>query len=145
MRRTTLFLATILLACGSLSAREAQTVWSGLLIASNSAAPEPTPSEIGKLEGALRQLFGYSRFQVIGQARETLEKGDEDWTASSKYFSLKIDSRGEKGGAYVLNVKLFQQDKLLLESDAKLSKASPLVIRGPQIGDGQLVLVVVLQ
>lgn len=146
MRLPSLLLAIALIAFGQVQAGfAAQTVWSGLLIASNSAPPEPTPAEVGKLEGALRQLFGYSRFQIIGQARKTLEKGDEDWTASSKYFSLRVDSKGEKAGAYVLNVKLFQQDKLLLESDARLSKASPLVIRGPQVGDGQLVLVLVVQ
>ena len=57
---------------------------------------------------------------------------------ASKYFSFQVDSRGEKADAYVLNLKLFQEQKLLLETKAKLSKASPLVIRGPQVGDGQL-------
>jgi hypothetical protein len=32
-----------------------------------------------------------------------------------------------------------------LETKARLSKASPLVIRGPQVGDGQLVIVLVVQ
>jgi hypothetical protein len=44
-----------------------------------------------------------------------------------------------------LNLQLFQEHKLLLETDAKLSKSSPLVIRGPQVGDGQLVLLLVLE
>jgi hypothetical protein len=146
MRRALLLIAIATIALGSIGPTEAaEKVWSGLLIANNSAPPEPTPPELTKLEGTLRQLFGYSRFQLIGQARKTLEKGDEDWTASSKYFALQIDSRGEKGGAYLLNLKLFQEQKLLLETDASLSKASPLVIRGPQVGDGQLVLVLVVQ
>ncbi|MEP7071660.1 MAG: hypothetical protein ABI839_04685 [Verrucomicrobiota bacterium] len=139
------WLAALLLLSGIGALSAAQTVWSGLLIANNSAPPEPTPPEISKLEGSLRDLFGYSRFQIIGQSRKTIQKGDEDWTAASKYFTLHVDSHGLKDGAYVLNLKLFQQDKLLLESDAKLSKASPLVVRGPQVGDGQLVLVLVVQ
>lgn len=126
-------------------ASEEQTVWSGLLIASNSTPSEPTPPEVAKIEGTLRQLFGYSRIQLIGEARKTLKTGEEDWLATSKYFALHIDARGEKGGAYVLNLKLFQEQKLLLETDAKLNKASPLVIRGPQVGDGQLVIVLVVQ
>ncbi|HEY4757100.1 MAG TPA: hypothetical protein VIH43_00970 [Chthoniobacterales bacterium] len=98
-----------------------------------------------QIEGTLRNLFGYSQFQLIGEARKTLKTGEEDWLAKSKYFSLRVDSRGEKAAAYVLNLKLFQEQKLLLETRAKLSKASPLVIRGPQVGDGQLVIVLVVQ
>lgn len=126
-------------------ARAEQTVWSGLLIASNSLPSEPTPAEVAKIEGTLRSLFGYSRVQLIGEARQTLKTGQENWQATSKYFALHIDARGEKAGAYVLNLKLLQEDKLLLETDARLNKASPLVIRGPQVGDGQLVIVLVVK
>jgi hypothetical protein len=122
-----------------------QTVWSGLIIATNSPPTEPTPAEVTQIEGTLRKLFGYSQFQLIGEARKTLKTGEEDWLASSKYFSLHVDSRGEKADAYVLNLKLFQEQKLLLETKARLSKASPLVIRGPQVGDGQLVIVLMVQ
>jgi hypothetical protein len=34
---------------------------------------------------------------------------------------------------------------VLLETDATLSKSSPLVIKGPQIGAGQLLLLLVVQ
>src|SRR5437660_1876624 len=122
-----------------------QTVWSGLIIASNSPPTEPTPVEVTQIEGTLRKLFGYSQFQLIGEARKTLKTGEEDWLATSKYFSLYVDSCGEKANAYVLNLKLFQEQKLLLETKARLSKASPLVIRGPQVGDGQLVIVLIVQ
>jgi hypothetical protein len=122
-----------------------QTVWSGLIIASNSPQNEPAPVELVKIEGTLRRLFGYSQFQLIGEARKTLKTGEEDWLAKSKYFALKVDSRGEKADAYALNLQLFQEQKLLLETTAKLSKSSPLIIRGPQVGDGQLVIVLVVQ
>jgi hypothetical protein len=122
-----------------------QTVWSGLLIASNSLPSEPTPTEVAPIEGTLRQLFGYSRLQLIGEAQKTLKTGQEDWLAKSKYFALHVDARGEQAGAYILNLKLYQEQKLLLETEAKLNKASPLVIRGPQVGDGQLVLVLVVK
>ncbi|PYK90468.1 MAG: hypothetical protein DME40_08280 [Verrucomicrobia bacterium] len=84
-----------------------QTVWSGLIIATNSPPTEPTPAEVTQIEGTLRKLFGYSQFQLIGEARKTLKTGEEDWLATSKYFSLHVDSRGEKADAYVLNLKLF--------------------------------------
>ena len=55
------------------------------------------------------------------------------------------DARGEIQGGYVLNLKLYKEKELLLETEAKLSKRSPLVIKGPQVGGGQLLLVLVVQ
>src|SRR5207245_10323632 len=106
---------------------------------------EPEASEITQIERTVRKLFCDCQYQLIGEARKTLKTGEEDWLATSRYFSLHVDSRGEKADAYVLNLKLFQEQKLLLETKARLSKASPLVIRGPQVGDGQLVIVLVVQ
>ena len=130
---------------GVASARASQMVWSGLVMANNVAQPDEIPPELNRIEGTLKALFGYNQFKVIGQSRKTLVTGSEDWLASSKYFSLHVDSKGETNAGYLLNLKLFQEKNLLLETEAKLSKASPLVIKGPQVGDGQLLLVLVVQ
>jgi hypothetical protein len=130
---------------GVASARASQMVWSGLVIANNVAQPDKIPPELNRIEGTLKTLFGYNQFKVIGQSRKTLVTGSEDWLASSKYFSLHVDSKVETDAGYLLNLKLFQEKNLLLETEAKLSKASPLVIKGPQVGDGQLLLVLVVQ
>jgi opacity protein-like surface antigen len=130
---------------GVASARASQMVWSGLVIANNVAQPDKIPPELNRIEGTLKALFGYNQFKVIGQSRKTLVTGSEDWLASSKYFSLSVDSKRETDAGYLLNLKLFQEKNLLLETEAKLSKASPLVIKGPQVGDGQLLLVLVVQ
>src|SRR3712207_50343 len=125
---------------------QAETVWSGLVMANNVPEPTPIPAELSRLEGTLKRLFGYNQFQVIGQSRQTLKSGDEEWLASSKYFSLHVDSKMAGRASYLLNLQLRQEDKVLLETtDAKLTKASPIVIKGPQIGDGQLVLLVMLE
>jgi hypothetical protein len=127
-------------------ARGSQTVWSGLVIASNATQPEETPMELKRLEGTLKELFGYNQFSVIGQSKKALVTGSEDWMAQSKYFSLHVDSKeGNDKTGYRLDLKLYQEKNLLLETEAKLSKASPLIIRGPQVGDGQLILLLVVQ
>jgi hypothetical protein len=126
-------------------ARASENVWSGIVIANNVAKPEATPPELTRIQDTLKELFGYNQFKLIGQGRKTLKKGDEDWMAASKYFSLHVDSKGASGSGYLLNLQLFQEKKLLLETEAKLSKSSPLVIKGPQIGDGQLLLLLVVQ
>jgi hypothetical protein len=122
-----------------------QVVWSGLVIAENVAQPAPMPAELVRMEETLKELFGYNQFQVIGQSTKTLKTGQEDWLASSKYFGLHVDARGDTEAGYVLNLKLYKEKELLLETDTKLSKRSPLVIKGPQVGGGQLLLVLVVQ
>jgi len=123
----------------------AETVWSGLVIADNGTQPSTTPSELKHFEHALKALFGYNQFNIIGQSSKTLKTGEEDWLASSKYFSLHVDARGETSAGYHLNLKLYKEKELLLETEAKLSKSSPLVIKGPQVGGGQLLLVLVVE
>jgi hypothetical protein len=123
----------------------AETVWSGLVIAENVAQPQPIPSELTRIEGLLKKFFGYNQFQVIGQSQKILKTGQEDWLATSKFFGLHVDARGETHGGYVLNLKLYKEKELLLETETQLSKRSPLVIKGPQVGGGQLLLVLVVQ
>ena len=144
--RVLLFAAFFALVTGAAPVvQAAEKVWSGLVMAENVSQPETIPAELAPLEQTLKHLFGYNQFQVIGQSRKSLKTGEEDWLASSKYFGLRVDSRGETKAGYVLNLKLFKEKELLLETDTKLSKRSPLVIKGPQVGSGQLLLVLVVQ
>lgn len=146
MARSLLTTVIALLATLAVATAEASdTVWSALVMANNRPEPTPIPAELNKLEGTLKHFFGYNQYQVIGQSRQTLSSGEEDWQASSKYFSLHVDAKQAAKSAYRLNLQLFQEQKLLLETEAKLSKRSPLVIRGPQVGDGQLVLLLVVE
>jgi hypothetical protein len=147
MQRRALFLLgmSLMLGLGAVSAPAAQTVWSGLVMANNVAQPDAIPPELRRVEGTLKALFGYNQFKLIGQSQKSLTTGGEDWLATSKYFSLHVDSKNETAAGYLLNLKLFQEKSLLLETEAKVSKASPLVIKGPQVGDGLLLLVLVVQ
>jgi hypothetical protein len=145
-RLPALLISFIALTIGATPALQgAETVWSGLVIAENVAQPQPIPPELTRIEGSLKKFFGYNQFEVIGQSQKTLNTGQEDWLATSKFFGLHVDARGETEAGYVLNLKLYKEKELLLETDTKLSKRSPLVIKGPQVGGGQLLLVLVVQ
>ena len=147
-RRTILLfgLCLALMVAGTDAARGSQTVWSALVVANNAAQPEEAPVELKKLESTLKELFGYNQYTVIGQTRKSLVSGAEDWMAQSKYFSLHVDSKqGNDKTGYILDLKLFQEKNLLLETETKLTKQSPLIIRGPSVGDGQLILLLVVQ
>ena len=144
-RLSALIPVVVLISTATPGLRGAQNVWSGLVIAENIAQPKPIPSELTRIEGSLKKFFGYNQFQVIGQSQKTLKTGQEDWLATSKFFALHVDARGESDAGYVLNLKLYKEKELLLETDAKLSKRSPLVIKGPQVGSGQLLLVLIVE
>jgi hypothetical protein len=103
------------------------------------------PPPMHRLHPTLRRTFGYDQFDVIGQSRKVLRTGQEDWLAASKHFSLHVDSRGATSDGYRVHLQLFQDRQLLLETDATLSQSSPLVIKGPQVGAGQLLLLLVAQ
>lgn len=135
--------ALLVMAAAPLSA--AEKVWSGLVMAENAPQPHPPPAQIATFQKTLTDLFGYNQFEVIGESTKEVKTGQEDWMATSKYFALKVDARGESESGYELGLKLYQEQQVLLETDTKLSKESPLVIKGPQVGSGQLILVLVVK
>lgn len=140
------FAAGFALFCTVLSgARAGENVWSGLVLATNVAKPAPAPPEMHRLRGTLQRTFGYNQFELIGQSRKALKNGEENWLAASKHFSLHVDARGATRDGYRLKLLLYQDRQVLLATDAKLSKSSPLVVKGPQIGAGQLLLLLVVQ
>ena len=143
--RSFLIVAIAVAVTGASSLYAAENVWSGLVIAENVAKPQPIPPQLTRIEGSLKKFFGYNQFQVIGHSEKTLKSGQEDWLATSKFFALHVDARGESEAGYVLNLKLYKEKELLLETEAKLSKRSPLVMKGPQVGGGQLLLVLVVE
>ena len=147
MRRQLLALAAgLALFCTLLpGARADENVWSGLVLATNVAKPTPGPPEVHRFRSTLQRTFGYNQFELIGQSRKALKTGEENWLASSKHFSLHVDARGATRDGYQLNLQLYQDRHVLLETDASLSKSSPLVVKGPQIGAGQLLLLLVVQ
>ncbi len=127
------------------SARAGENVWSALVVATNAPRPPQPPLEMRHIAGTLSRTFGYNYFNLIGQSRKTLQSGEENWMARSKHFSLRVDARGATRDGYRLNLQLFQDRQVLLETTATLSKRSPLVIKGPQIGAGQLLLLLIVQ
>lgn len=129
----------------SAQAGAAEKVWSGLVVATNTAKPQPPPPEMRRFADTLRRTFGYKQFSLIGQSRKTLSSGEENWLAKSKHFSLHVDARGATKDGYRLKLTLFQDRHVLLETDATLKKSSPLVIKGPQVGAGQLLLLLIVQ
>jgi len=125
--------------------RGGKNVWSGLVMATNAPRPRPAPPEVFRFNQTLQRTFGYNQFELIGVSRKALLNDETNWLATSKHFSLRVDPRGVTRDGYRVNLQLFQDRQLLLETDATLNQSGPLVIRGPQIGAGQLLLLLTVQ
>jgi hypothetical protein len=140
-----LLLATAAPVSAGKPGRGGKKVWSGLVMATNAPRPRPAPVEMHRFDRTLQRTFGYNQFELIGVSRKALQSDETNWLATSKHFSLRVDPRGVSRNGYRVNLQLFQDRQLLLETDATLSQSGPLVIRGPQIGAGQLLLLLVVQ
>ena len=134
-----------LLFAGSLPATAADKVWAALVLATEARKPQPVPAELKGLEEKLRGVFGYNQFGIIGQGSKKLTDAEDQWLIPSEKFYLRIQSRQAKGPGRVLHLQLYNRNKLLAETDARLGAGSPLFIRGAQCGEGQLLIVLMIQ
>lgn len=119
-------------------------LWGGLILATNEANPAELPHE---LHGQERRLgaFGYNQFRLLGQNHKMVPTGTEDWLVPGRSFSLKVDTKHPlPNGGYALGLQLFQQKKMLVEADVNLQPGYPLFIRGPMIGRGQLIIMLMV-
>ena len=58
---------------------------------------------------------------------------------------LKINTKNPVMGGYALAVQLLKENRVLVDADVKLSRERPLFIRGPFVGQGQLIILLMVQ
>jgi hypothetical protein len=125
------------------------TIWSGVVIATNVASPKPPPPELREFAGRLKRVFGYNQFELFGSASKPIGNRTENWLVPSQNFWLSVHARRamakEARGGYLLNLELFQDRRPLVDTEAKLAPGSPLFIRGPMYGNGQVIIVLQVQ
>jgi hypothetical protein len=120
-----------------------------VVLATNPAKSDPAPPELRPFAAKLKRVFGYDQFKIIGSAAQKIDEQTENWLVPSQSFWLGVKTRRavsrEAQGGYLVNLQLFQDQRPLLETEAKLAPGSPLFIRGPQYGDGQIIIVLQVQ
>jgi hypothetical protein len=134
-------------------------IWSAVIVATNPDTPKAPPSELREMEGRLKHMFGYTQFELAGSATEEIDEPGsateeideltENWLLPSPIFPLSVTARRatskEARGGYLLNLKIFQQNRQVCDSEVKLAPDSPLFIRGPLYGKGQIIIVLKVQ
>lgn len=123
----------------------ADTIWSGLILATNEERPKQPPAEISRFEAKLQNIFGYNQFELLGQHTEVIDLNDEKWLIPGKTFCLRTTCEKIGKSWCQLRMELFKEQKLLVNFEARLGPRSPLFIRGPLCGKGQLIIVLVVE
>jgi hypothetical protein len=127
----------------------AESVWGCLLYASNERAAEKAgtqiPAQIRNYDERLEKLLGYGSIQTLGQG-ETVVEPDKP---SSIVFhgNIRIELTGltrQPGEHFLVVLRLFRKDHQLIETQASVTRGSPLFIRGPLWRSGQLVVAVMV-
>jgi hypothetical protein len=120
-------------------------VWSALLIATNEKEPSRAPSELRRLEDRMRRVFGYNQFKVIEEAENRVSKQGERWFVPTEQMYLGMRLLGDpKQDRQAVNLKIWRKNQLLVDADATIRPGSPLFVRGPLKGRGQLIFVIML-
>ncbi len=126
-------------------------VWGALIFASSAAEAKAVktgdlPKELEDLPKRLGKVFDFKSFELMGQHTQQIFREYESWVVPSKDLFLKVDSKGPaEGGGMNLHLQFWQEQQVLLKTDAVLRAGSPLFIGGPKWRGGQLVFVLMLK
>ena len=123
---------------------EGETLYGALIVATNVEHPTPPPEELRSQAASLHTVFGYNEFRLLGQKRKLVSKGTEDWLVPSREFFLRVDTKNPISGGYALGLELLKEDRVIVEADVKLNRDRPLFIRGPLVGQGQLIILLMV-
>ncbi len=137
-------LALALVAGAAPARAQGDTLYGALVMGTNAEHPIPIPEELRGQVASLHTVFGYNEFRVLGQKRKTVTKGTEDWLVPSRQFFLRVDTKNPIAGGYSLGLELLEDDRVIVEAEVKLSRERPLFIRGPFVGQGQLIIVLMV-
>jgi hypothetical protein len=93
----------------------------------------------------MTSAFGYSRFCLIAERETALQMQKE----TGLFFSndLKIVLTGLKeasDGKYLIKLLFVENEEPVVETQARVSRDSPLFIRGPNWRDGQIIFVIMV-
>lgn len=128
---------------------EQSRIWSAVVIARNASSPKEAPAELREFAPKLKRVFGYNQFELFGSASNAIGDRAESWLVPSQNFWLGVKARRanskEARGGYLLDLQLFQDKRPLVDTEAKLAPGSPLFIRGPEYGSGQVIIVLQVQ
>jgi hypothetical protein len=124
-------------------------IWSAVLIANNVAQPKDPPPELRPIAARLKRVFGYNQFEIAGKDEAPIEDGAERKLTPSRAFWIDLKARKasikEARGGYLLNLRLYQNEKPIVDTVTLIAPESPLFFRGPMHAKGQIIVALQIQ
>ena len=119
-------------------------LYGALIMATKVEHPAQPPEELRSQAENMEAIFGYNQFRVLGQKREAVVKGTEDWLVPSRPFFLRVDTKNPVPDGYALSLELKRDEHVIVSADVNLNRQRPLYIRGPFVGEGQLLILLMV-
>jgi hypothetical protein len=126
-----------------------EQVWSCLLYASDHGESSELPRRLLPFRKKLQRTLGLEKLRMLRQGQADMDTpGDHEISLEDNLrLSLKDFSR-QSNGLYLLEVQVLRDNVPILEANTRISRGSPLFIRGLKSGlkgrDGQLVIAIEL-
>ena len=73
-----------------------------------------------------------------------MDKHFEHWLLPGADFCLLVNTE-KSGKSHILTLQLYQEKKLIVRTVAQLARQSPIFLRGPLYGEGQLIIVLLVK
>ncbi len=109
-------------------------------MATNVAQPEAPPAELRSYLSKLSGIFGYNQFKIVAEESESVGDSSRQWKLASKFLTVRIEPLVSEGEGHKLALTMERQKQTLLEMKTLVGVGSPLLIRGPMCGRGQLII-----
>jgi len=140
-----LVLITIFYGFWALPARATEIFWGCLIYASDVGQCNSLPQRLSGYDARMSSAFGYSRFCLMAQRQAPLQAQKEAGLVFSNDLKIILTSlTGVSDGKYLIRLLLVEGEEPVMETQARVSRDSPLFIRGPNWRDGQIIIVVMV-
>lgn len=110
-----------------------------------SLALKTTDEDLKPLHPSLKKLFGYDHYTRLGQAhREKLPLGERKFFNLGEGFSLFITMTETNALGAQVEFDWYSGKAAIVKSSVRLAPNSPLLVRGPEVGQDWIILALIL-
>jgi hypothetical protein len=135
----------VLIGVGVSPGQAPPVIWGCLLYASNSPSPAQAPDRINPFDKTLEEETGFKSLQRVGQNQTVMVAGRDGILTFPGELRVTITNLSqERDGRLLVGLQVYQGNKELLLTQARLREGVPLFIRGPAWRQGELIIAVVI-
>jgi hypothetical protein len=123
----------------------AENFWGCLIYASNAGPRNDLPDRLNGYNARMSSAFGYSHFCLVAQRQTALQAQKETGLVFSDDLKIVLTSlTGGSDGKYLIKLLFVEGAEPVMETQARVTRDSPIFIRGPNWRDGQIIIVVMV-